>query len=102
VRNVRNGGTAERAHGHYQTFLTSFPTFPTFLTFLTLLAACHSSPEEKEQKTRQQLASWEATTRLTDELARQGALPAVYVRQVREAAEQGKEQVREQAAKTSQ
>jgi hypothetical protein len=69
---------------------------------LALMPACHSSPEEKQQKTQQQLASWDATTRLTDELARRGALPAVYVRQVREAVEQGKEKARRQAAKTSQ
>ena len=46
--------------------------------------------------------SWDATARLTDELRERGALSSVYVRQVREAVEQGKEAAQQKAAKSSQ
>jgi len=69
---------------------------------LLLLSACHSSPEKEQEKLRQQLSSWEATGRLASELSDRGALPGVYVRQIAEVVEQGKQKVRQQAAKSSQ
>jgi hypothetical protein len=68
---------------------------------LILVTACHSSPEKEQEKLRQQLSSWEATDRLASELSERGALPRVYVRQIAEAVEQGKQKVRQQAAKSS-
>ena len=67
-----------------------------------LHAGCHSSPEKKLQKARQELTSWDATAQLTRELSQRGALPQVYVHQVSEAVEQGRKQARQQAAKASQ
>lgn len=73
------------------------------LAFLPgLLAACGSSREDQLKKVQQQLESWKATERLTNELAGRGALPDVYVQQVSEAVAQGREQARQQAAKLSQ
>jgi hypothetical protein len=68
---------------------------------LILVTACHSSPEKEQEKLRQQLSSWEATDRLASELSERGALPGIYVRQIAEAVEQGKQKVRQQAAKSS-
>jgi hypothetical protein len=72
-------------------------TYLTFPTFLTLLAACHQSSQSQQEKLRQQQASWEATAQLTGELAQQGALPEVYIRQVKQVVEQGKREVQQQA-----
>jgi hypothetical protein len=69
---------------------------------LILVTACHSSPEKQQEKLRQELSSWEATDRLARELSDRGAVPRVYVRQIAEAVEQGKQKVRQQAAKSSQ
>ena len=69
---------------------------------LLLVTACHSSPEKEQEKLRQQLSSWEATDRLASELSERGALPGVYVRQIAEVVQQGKQKVRQQAAKSSQ
>jgi len=69
---------------------------------LLLVTACHSSPEKEQEKLNQQLSSWEATARLASELSDRGALPGVYVRQIAEVVEQGKQKVRQQAAKSSQ
>ena len=69
---------------------------------LILVTACHSSPEKQQEKLRQELSSWEATDRLASELSDRGALQRVYVRQITEAVEQGKQKVRQQAAKSSQ
>jgi hypothetical protein len=66
-----------------------------------LLAGCHSSSRSQDEKIRRELASWDATAELTRELTQRGALPRVYVRQVSEAAEQGKQKLRQQAAKSS-
>lgn len=71
-------------------------------TYLLLLSACHGSPESEREKARQELASWDATARLTQELSRRGALPSVYVRQVHEAVEQGRKQAQQGAAKNAQ
>jgi hypothetical protein len=68
---------------------------------LALIAACKSSPEDQRQKIRQQMASWNATAQLTRELAQRGAVPRVYVRQVSEAVEQGKQKLQQQAAQSS-
>ena len=69
---------------------------------LALIVACKSSPEDQRQKIRQQMASWDATAELTRELSRRGALPRVYVRQVSKVVEQGKQELQQQAAKSSQ
>ena len=69
---------------------------------LILVTACHGSPEKQQEKLRQELSSWEATDRLASELSDRGALPRVYLRQIAEAVEQGKQKVRQQAAKSSQ
>ena len=69
---------------------------------LGLLLACQSSPEAELRQIHQELASWNATERLTAELVHRGALPETYVRQVSEAVAQGREQARQQAAKLSQ
>ena len=68
-------------------------------SYLLLVAACHSSPDKARERLRQELASWEATARLTRELSERGALPQVYVRQVNDAVEQGKRQAQQKAAK---
>ena len=70
--------------------------------YLLLVTACHSSPEKEQEKLRQELSSWDATDRLARELSERGALPAVYQRQISEAIAQGKQKVRQQAAKSSQ
>jgi outer membrane biogenesis lipoprotein LolB len=66
-----------------------------------LLTGCHSSPEKEQEKLRQELTSWDATAQLTRELTDRGALPQVYVRQVSEAVEQGKQKLQERAAKSA-
>ena len=68
---------------------------------LLLVTACHSSPQKEQEQLRQQLSSWEATEHLASELSERGALPGVYVRQIAEVVEQGKQKVRQQAAKSS-
>jgi len=70
--------------------------------YLLLVAACHQSPEKQQEKIQQQLKSWDATERLTGELSDRGALPALYVRQVHEAAEQARKKAQQQAAKIRQ
>jgi hypothetical protein len=67
-----------------------------------LLGGCHRSPQKEQEKLRQELSSWDATARLTGELSQRGALPQVYVRQVAEAVQQGKQKVQQRAAKSSQ
>lgn len=87
--------------GQRPTFAAAASLLPR-ISCLLLLTACHQSSSSQQEKLRQELASWEATARLTHELSRRGALPGVYVRQVSEAVEQGKQKVRQQAAKSSQ
>jgi len=70
--------------------------------YLLLLAACHSSPQKEQEKLQQELKSWDATAQLTHQLSERGALPRVYVRQVSEAVDQGKEKLKQQAAQSSQ
>ena len=70
--------------------------------FSTLIAGCHRSPQAQLQKLRQEQASWDATSQLTRELAGRGALPSVYVRQVEEVVERGKQRVKLRAAELSQ
>jgi hypothetical protein len=69
---------------------------------LLLVIACQPSPQKQREQIQQQLSSWDATERLTSELAGRGALPSVYVRQVREVVEQGRRKAQQQAAKISQ
>jgi len=70
-------------------------------SYLLFVTACHSSPEKKQEKLRQELRSWNATAQLTGELAARGALPEVYLRQISETIEQGKQKVRQQAVKSA-
>jgi hypothetical protein len=67
---------------------------------LALIAACHGATQSEQEKLQQELKSWDATARLTRELSHQGSLPRVYVRQVSEAVEQGKQKLQQQAAKS--
>jgi hypothetical protein len=67
-----------------------------------LLTNCHRSPEKEQEKLRQELTSWNATAQLTRELSERGSLPRVYVRQVSEAVEQGRQEVQQRAAKSAQ
>jgi len=82
--------------------LVSTPSLLPLTASLLLVAACHSSPEKEQEKLRQQLSSWEATEHLASELSERGALPGVYARQIAEVVQQGKQKVRQQAAKSSQ
>ena len=76
---------------------------PTLLAILTgILAACAGSAQSEQEKLSQELASWDATAKLTRELSERGALPRVYVRQVSETVQQGKQKVQQRAAKSSQ
>jgi hypothetical protein len=52
-----------------------------------LLAACGSSPAEQARKIKETEESWQATVRLTAELRGRYAVPEVYARQTRDAAE---------------
>jgi hypothetical protein len=69
---------------------------------LALISACHSSPQSQQQKLQQELRSWDATAQLTRELSGRGALPQVYVRQVSDAVEQGKQKLQQRAAESGQ
>ena len=69
-------------------------THAIILPALVLLSACGGSSESTARKSEQEIASWEATTELTAELSKRGALPAEYIRQVSAAAAQGLEQAR--------
>jgi hypothetical protein len=68
---------------------------------LLLLAGCGGSKAEQARKLRQTEQSWEATARLTTELRQRGAVPAEYVRQTLEAAEQELQKTRQKAARLS-
>lgn len=70
-------------------------------TPIALLTSCHRSPASELQLLRRELASWDSTAQLARDLARRGALPAVYVRQVAEVVEQGRQRVYQQKAKIS-
>jgi hypothetical protein len=100
-----SGQGCRRLDPSYLSPLTSYlhtsHLIPLTSYLLLLTTACHSSPQQKLQQTQQQLESWNATERLTVELASRGALPSVYVRQVREAVEQGRRKAQQQAAKIS-
>lgn len=68
---------------------------------LGLILGCASAKQQQEQAIRT-LHSWDATAQLTDELSRSGSLPSVYLRQVREAVEQGRKEAQQSAAQSSQ
>jgi len=65
-----------------------------------LFAACGSSPQKQAREAHQALASWSATAELSAEVARGGALPRQYLRQLDQVIEQGKEKARRQAGGT--
>lgn len=56
------------------------------------LLACGPSPEEKIDLARRSLKSWTATVRKTTDALQRDAVPALYGRQVLEAAVQGREE----------
>ena len=66
------------------------------LLILALLLGCHSSPGEQQEKLRQEQKSWEATARLTDELAQRGAVPTVYRDQVMQKTSKSLQKIRTQ------
>lgn len=74
----------------------------TLTAYLLLVTACHSSPEKEQEQLRQALRSWDATARLTRELSERGALPEVYLHQIAQAIEQGKQKAKQQAARSAQ
>jgi len=64
---------------------------------LTLVAAafasaCTKSPEARARQAASALASWEATVHLLEEQRARGALPEQFVRQVRRAAADAREE----------
>jgi hypothetical protein len=59
---------------------------------LALLLGCGPSPEGKIDLTRRTLRSWTATVRKTTEALQRDAVPALYGRQVVEAAVQSREE----------
>jgi hypothetical protein len=64
---------------------------------LTLVAAafasaCTQSPEARARQAVSALASWEATVHLLEEQRARGALPEQFVRQVRRAAADAREE----------
>ena len=65
---------------------------------LVFLPACGGSAQRQAEELQQQVASWEATARLTRELAQERALPEQYTRQVLEAVQEGLDKARKQAA----
>jgi len=54
------------------------------------LAGCSTSPAEQASQARTTLASWDATVQLLEEQEARGAVPQVYARQVRRAAEEAR------------
>jgi hypothetical protein len=78
------------------------PRSPHLLVILALITGCHSSSEKKQEKLRQERASWQATAQLTDELSERGAVPAVYRRQVMEKSSENLEKIRRQEQQLSQ
>ena len=69
---------------------------------LLVLVACGGSPNEQVRKLHETQQSWDETTRLTTELWRSGAVPAIYARQTLEAASQELEKVRRKLEQLSQ
>jgi hypothetical protein len=81
----------------------SRPPLTSYLLLLPLLClGCHSSPEKKQEKLRQERTSWEATAQLTDELTQRGAVPPVYRRQVMEKTSKNLEKIRKQSDQLTQ
>jgi hypothetical protein len=99
VRNERNDGPK----------LTSrFPRSsrssrsPHLLVILALITGCHSSSEKKQEKLRQERASWQATAQLTDELSERGAVPAMYRCQATKKSSKNLDKIRQQEQQLSQ
>jgi hypothetical protein len=57
-----------------------------------LATGCTKSPEARAREAASALASWEATVRLLEEQRARGALPGQFVRQVRRAAADAREE----------
>jgi hypothetical protein len=56
------------------------------------LAGCSKSPADRATQARATIASWEATLRLLEAQEARGAVPEVYARQVRQAAQEARDQ----------
>lgn len=69
------------------------------LTLAGLLTACSKSPADQAKTARTALASWQATVRLLADQQARGAVPEVYARQVRRAAEEAQDKARAQLRK---
>jgi hypothetical protein len=96
VRTERNDGpklTRRSSHS---------PRSPHFLIASALLVSCHSSPEKKQEKLRQEQKSWEATAQLTGDLSQRGAVPEVYRLQVMKKSSENLEKIRRQEQQLSQ
>jgi hypothetical protein len=96
VRNVRNDGLKPTPHSPRSSRSSRSSRSPHLLISLALLIGCHGSPEKKQEKLRQEQKSWEATARLTDELAQRGSIPGVYRRQVMQKTSKDLQKIRTQ------
>src|SRR4051812_33272483 len=99
VRNERNDGpklTSRFPRSSRSSRSSRSLRSPHLLLSLALLTGCHSSPEKKQEKLRQEQKSWRATAQLTDELSERGAVPAVYRRQVMEKSSENLHIIRQQ------
>ena len=56
------------------------------------LAGCGKSPADRARQARTAIAFWDATVRLLEAQQARGAVPEVYARQVRRAAQQARDQ----------
>ena len=63
------------------------------------LAGCGKSPADRAKDAATALASWQATVRLLEREEARGAVPGIYARQVRRAAEEARAQAAAQLRK---
>jgi len=101
VRNERNDGPKLTSRFPRSSRSSRSLRSPHLLLSLALLTGCHSSPEKKQEKLRQEQKSWRATAQLTDELSERGAVPAVYRRQVMEKSSENLHKIRQQEQQLS-
>jgi hypothetical protein len=66
-----------------------------------LFAACGRSATGTAERTRAELHSWEATRALLEQEAARGAVPAVFARQLRQAAEEERRKAAAQRERVS-
>ena len=65
------------------------------------LLGCGKSPADEARQARTTIASWQATLRLLEAQEARGVVPEVYGRQVRRAAQEGRDQAEAQLDKSS-